>query len=469
MREGEAHLIDAFGSATSFFHGANVGACFDEAGDDVDSDFNSTAAGDAVEHDGQFGRFGDGLEVLKQTFGCRLVVIRSDLEDGGCTSGFGLLCHLDGFAGGVGTGACHDDTASSSEFDREFDDPFVFLVVECGGLASGAAGDNARNAAGELVIDELFQGGFVDLTIPERGDDSGVGACEHESVGEMIRDQLSELSREGLDFDCASKGEVGGAEECDVGVLVRGRFFEADSEGVSTLNFDSDGGGSAGEFVMDEGAGDHASAAGEGFIFDAALVSADADAIGSEGLDEVGVGAFRGEGFVVAKTRAELSDIDGIDVVKEDDGVRNARVDTVNVEGVASDREGLIEFEVEGGAHVDAHLAVFELGRDHAREGFEANETQRVAMEVIDETSEAAGSVSAHFCFTAICVVVAHFEVAAFGGGFDKEETVCANAAMAVAEAGDLVSGEGEAKVTIVEHDEVIPGTVHFDKLQLHG
>jgi hypothetical protein len=34
---------------------------------------------------------------------------------------------------------------------------------------------------------------------------------------------------------------------------------------------------------------------------------------------------------------------------------------------------------------------------------------------------------------------------------------------------GDLVSGEGEAEVTIVEHDEVIPGTVHFDELQLHG
>jgi hypothetical protein len=90
-------------------------------------------------------------------------------------------------------------------------------------------------------------------------------------------------------------------------------------------------------------------------------------------------------------------------------------------------------------------------------------------MEVIDETAEAAGAVTAHFGFTAVSVVVTHFEVTAFGGGFDEEEAIGTDAAVAVAEAGDLVSGEGEAKVTIVEHDEVIPGTVHFDELQLHG
>ena len=168
--------------------------------------------------------------------------------------------------------------------------------------------------------------------------------------------------REELNGHGAGEGEVGGAEEGDVAVLVRGGFFEADGEGIAALDFDLDGGGSAGEFVMDEGAGNHAGAAGEGFIFDAALVGADADAIGSEGLDEVGVGAFGSEGFVVAEAGTEFTDIDGIDVVKEDDGVGDAGVEAVDGEGFAGDREGLVELEVEGGAHVDAHLAVFELG-----------------------------------------------------------------------------------------------------------
>ncbi len=187
MREGEAHLVDAFGRAAGFFHGADVGASFDEAGDDVDADFDATATGDAVEHDGQFGGLSDGFEVLEEAFGSGLVIVGGDLEDGGGASGFGFLGHLDGFAGGVGSGAGHDDTPSGGEFDSEFDDTLVFFVVEGGGLAGGAAGDDAGDAAGELVVDELFQGGFVDAAVFERGDDSGVGACEHEGVERRVK------------------------------------------------------------------------------------------------------------------------------------------------------------------------------------------------------------------------------------------------------------------------------------------
>ena len=46
---------------------------------------------------------------------------------------------------------------------------------------------DAGDAAGELVVDELFQGGFVDAAVFERGDDSGVGACEHESVERRVK------------------------------------------------------------------------------------------------------------------------------------------------------------------------------------------------------------------------------------------------------------------------------------------
>jgi hypothetical protein len=40
---------------------------------------------------------------------------------------------------------------------------------------------------------------------------------------------------------------------------------------------------------------------------------------------------------------------------------------------------------------------------------------------------------------------------------------------MAVAELFDLVLGEREAEVAIVQHDEVIAGTVHFGEVQSQG
>ncbi len=70
------------------------------------------------------------------------------------------------------------------------------------------------------------------------------------------------------------------------------RFSEADAQSVATFDEDRDGTGDTGEFVMDQCAGDHAGAAGESFILDAALIGADGDAARSKHFGEVGVGAF---------------------------------------------------------------------------------------------------------------------------------------------------------------------------------
>lgn len=134
-----------------------------------------------------------------------------------------------------------------------------------------------------------------------------------------------------LQDDGSLEDEVGGAGEGDIleGIPLA---FEADGHGVATLYFDEDGGGGVMEGVMDEGGGDNAGAAGEGLVLDAPLVSShDEGAIGAD-LGEVGVGAFGGEVFVVAKGGPEGAHIGVGEVGAEDDGVGDTGVDEVDRE-----------------------------------------------------------------------------------------------------------------------------------------
>ena len=102
-----------------------------------------------------------------------------------------------------------------------------------------------------------------------------------------------------LDFDLAFEDEVGGAGQRDVlvGVAVP---LEVDVEVIATGDANFDWWWGVGELVVDDGAGDHAGATGEGLVFYPALVGADSEAAGGEDFDEVGVGPCRGEKLVVA-------------------------------------------------------------------------------------------------------------------------------------------------------------------------
>ena len=119
--------------------------------------------------------------------------------------------------------------------------------------------------------------------------------------------------------------------------------------------------------------------------------------------------------------------------------------------------------------HVDAHLPCLEFSADHARERFKADLRERVSMQVIHEAPKAAGAVATHLRLAAIGVVVAHFEVTTLGGRLHAEKAIRADAAMAVTQLLDLLFGEGQLKVAIVQHDEVIASAVHFGELEGHG
>ncbi|MEY5025162.1 MAG: hypothetical protein RLZZ244_690 [Verrucomicrobiota bacterium] len=78
--------------------------------------------------------------------------------------------------------------------------------------------------------------------------------------------------------------------------------------------------------MVDDRRGHDARAAGEGFVFDPALIGADGErAIGADG-GEVGVGALGGEVRVVAEGGPETPHLGSRQVGAEHDGVGNSRV-----------------------------------------------------------------------------------------------------------------------------------------------
>ena len=118
--------------------------------------------------------------MLKQSFLGGLVVVGSNEEGSGGTIGFGFLGQFHGLAGRIGTRASNDETAPRTVLDGEFDDALMLFVVERWRLPGGSAWDDAGDACGKLGIDQFFEGRFVEGAVAKWGDESGVGACEHD-------------------------------------------------------------------------------------------------------------------------------------------------------------------------------------------------------------------------------------------------------------------------------------------------
>jgi hypothetical protein len=78
------------------------------------------------------------------------------------------------------------------------------------------------------------------------------------------------------------------------------------------------------------------------------------------------------------------------------------------------------------------------------------------------EESKASCAIAAHFSLAAVGVVVAEFVVRSFLSGFYGEESVCTDAAVAVAKGGDSIFVEGYGEIAVVDDDEVISRAVHF-------
>ena len=72
------------------------------------------------------------------------------------------------------------------------------------------------------------------------------------------------------------------------------------------------------------------------------------------------------------------------------------------------------------------------------------------------------------FGLAAIGIVIAELDVSPAFSGFDGEKTVRSDATMAVAEQGDLLRGEVGVEITVVDHNEIVAGSVHLGKGEGH-
>src|SRR5262249_24071157 len=75
-------------------------------------------------------------------------------------------------------------------------------------------------------------------------------------------------------------------------------------------------------------------------------------------------------------------------------------------------------------------------------------------------------AVSTHFRLPAVAIVIAHPEIGAVRAFLEQKNSVRAYTAMAIANPDDLFRTQLNIAGPIVDHDEIISGTVHLRKAQ---
>ena len=220
--------------------------------------------------------------------------------------------------------------------------------------------------------------------------------------------------------------------------------------------------------MMDDGAGHRAGAAGEGFIFYSPFVGADGDVAGGGDADDVGICSLGSEVFVLAQGGAIAGDVYVGQVVDENDGVGDAGIQRVDGQVASLDGEFFMKCERVRFAHAELHAVALKFGADDAGHGFEAHRRQGEIVETIDIPCEAPGAIAAHFGLAAIGIVIAHPEIGSLLRRFYGQQPIGADAAVTIAQAGDLLIGERHGLGAVVDQHEIIAGAVHFGEVEGH-
>src|SRR4029453_11097286 len=82
------------------------------------------------------------------------------------------------------------------------------------------------------------------------------------------------------------------------------------------------------------------------------------------------------------------------------------------------------------------------------------------------ETGKTTRAIAAHFRFPAVAVVVTHPKVSAVNRGLDQQNPIRSNPAMTITNLRDLLRAQMHFARTIVDHDKVIPRTIHLSESQ---
>ena len=223
------------------------------------------------------------------------------------------------------------------------------------------------------------------------------------------------------------------------------------------------------EFGSDDCGGGDAGAAGEGFAFDAALVGADADLAGAENLDEVYIGAARGEVWMETNFVAEVLDHRFISIGDEDDGVRNPGVERMHG-GLADGKLDLfVEAKVFWVGEIDADAVTFEGGGNDAGDGFETGTAVGAGDGALDVAGETASAVAAHFGGAAVVIVKVPRPIGfALTRWNQQHEAIRADTALAMANLHDIVGLEFDFPVAIIDENEVVSRPVHLCETNDH-
>ena len=124
---------------------------------------------------------------------------------------------------------------------------------------------------------------------------------------------------------------------------------------------------------MNDRAGHHAGAAGEGFIFNAALVGADGDVVWCMGRSKIRVGSLWRKRFVIADRGTVLNDVGAGEVIDEGNDVGHAGVEEMECRVEPGDFGSSIELEVDGVRHGDADVVLNDVCRKGSGDRFEAH------------------------------------------------------------------------------------------------
>jgi hypothetical protein len=102
------------------------------------------------------------------------------------------------------------------------------------------------------------------------------------------------------------------------------------------------------------------------------------------------------------------------------------------------------------------------IGGNHAGQCLKTNMSGN-SEEPGSKSRKTPGAVPAHVGFATVGVKITHLEMnGRIFRGFRCDETVAADTTMAVTKSGDEFGLEGEDAGAVIDHYEVVSGTVHF-------
>jgi hypothetical protein len=151
------------------------------------------------------------------------------------------------------------------------------------------------------------------------------------------------------------------------------------------------------------------------------------------------------------------------------DGVWDAGIDEMDRGIETGDFDAGVEFEILRDRHGDADIFTDHFGGEGSGDRFKGHTLREFWQKMSGESAEATGTIAAHFCFSAVGIVVAEPEIRAIFRGFHGQQAIGADAAVAIAKSFDGFGVEGNREIAVVDDNEVIAGAVHFVEVEEHG